>query len=90
MKWILEYIVAVNIVTFIVWAIDKVQARRSGQRIAEQTLFGLAFLGGSVGAWAAMYLFRHKTLSSKFRYGIPAILFMEAIFAVWLYFKFVV
>ncbi len=89
MKWILEYLVAVNIITAIVWTIDKIQARRGGERIAEQTLFGLALLGGSVGAWLAMYLFRHKTAVIKFRYGIPAIVVMEVVAAVWLYVKYV-
>ncbi|MCS2358917.1 DUF1294 domain-containing protein [Bacteroides fragilis] len=29
--------------------------------------------GGSLGAWARIYTFRHKTRHLKFKYGIPVI-----------------
>ncbi len=38
---------------------------------------GLAALGGSVGAWLAMQLFRHKTQKKKFRYGVPALFVLQ-------------
>lgn len=42
-----------------------------------------AALGGSVGALAGMYCFRHKTRHLKFTLGIPAILALQAGIAVW-------
>jgi len=34
-------------------------------------------LGGSVGAWLAMQLFRHKTQKKKFRYGVPILFALQ-------------
>ena len=37
----------------------------------------LAVLGGSVGAWLGMYVWRHKTQHRKFKYGVPLILLVQ-------------
>ena len=73
---LLKYILVVNMLTFIVYGVDKGKARRGRWRVPEATLLGLAALGGSVGAWLAMQLFRHKT-QKKFRYGVPAIFVLQ-------------
>ena len=44
------------------------------RRIPEKVLFVTAALGGSIGAIAGMWTFRHKTLHPSFVYGMPAIL----------------
>jgi uncharacterized membrane protein YsdA (DUF1294 family) len=41
------------------------------------TLFSVAFIGGSVGAWMGMKVWHHKTMHKKFKYGIPLILFVQ-------------
>ena len=74
---LLKYILVVNVLTFIVYGVDKGKARRGRWRVPEATLLGLAALGGSVGAWLAMQLFRHKTQKKKFRYGVPAIFVLQ-------------
>ena len=51
---VLIYLVAINVVTFVVYGIDKYKAVRSKWRIPENTLIGLAVVGGSVGAWMGM------------------------------------
>ncbi|MBQ6725072.1 MAG: DUF1294 domain-containing protein [Bacteroidales bacterium] len=71
------YLVAVNVVTFVVYGLDKWKARRGRWRIPEAALLWFAVLGGSVGALSAMWLFRHKTKHSKFRYGVPMILAVQ-------------
>lgn len=81
---ILYYLLAVNVLTFIVYGFDKRKARRKRWRIPEATLLGLAVVGGSVGAWIAMRLFHHKTLHNKFRYGIPAIFLLQTALALYL------
>jgi uncharacterized membrane protein YsdA (DUF1294 family) len=78
---LIYYLLAVNVLTFIVYGVDKWKARRGRWRVPEATLMGLAALGGSVGAWLAMQLFRHKTQKKKFRYGVP-ILFVLQVAAV--------
>ena len=71
------YLVVINLLTFAVYGIDKRRARRGQWRVPERTLFLLAILGGSVGALAGMYGFRHKTRHWYFRFGIPAILLVQ-------------
>ncbi len=78
---ILIYFFVINIVAFIVYGIDKYKARRAQWRIPESTLLLLAVIGGSVGAWCGMKVWRHKTLHNKFRYGVPLIMLLQAIFA---------
>ena len=74
------YLLAMNVVTFLVYGADKRKARRGrGRRVPEKTLFLLAILGGSVGALAGMYVFRHKTQHWYFRFGIPAILLLQIV-----------
>jgi len=71
------YLVAVNVVTFVVYGLDKWKARRGRWRIPEAALMWLAVLGGSPAALLAMWLFRHKTKHNKFRYGVPIILVVQ-------------
>jgi uncharacterized membrane protein YsdA (DUF1294 family) len=77
MKYLLIYLLAVNAATFVIYGIDKLKAKRGRWRISEATLLGLAVIGGSLGAWAAMYTFRHKTQHLKFKYGVPAIIVLQ-------------
>lgn len=74
---LIYYLLAVNMLTFIVFGVDKWKAQRGRWRVPEATLMGLAALGGSVGAWLAMQLFRHKTQKKKFRYGVPALFVLQ-------------
>ena len=48
------------------------------RRVPEKTLFLLALLGGSAGAWLGMKCFHHKTRKWYFRFGIPAIFIAQA------------
>ena len=57
--------------------VDKIKAKKNLWRIKESTLILSAVLGGSIGALAGMYTFRHKTLHRKFTIGIPAILILQ-------------
>lgn len=74
---LIYYLLAVNVLTFIVYGVDKWKARSGRWRVPEATLMGLAALGGSVGAWLAMQLFRHKTQKKKFRYDVPALFVLQ-------------
>ncbi len=74
---ILYYLVAVNVVTFLVYGIDKFKAKRGKWRISEFTLLILAVIGGSIGAWLGMKVWHHKTMHKKFKYGLPLILMAQ-------------
>src|SRR5205085_951689 len=56
---------AINLTAFGYYAFDKQRAREAGRRVPELVLHGLALLGGSLGAFAAMQLFRHKTIKGR-------------------------
>ena len=92
-RLLLYYLLAVNLLTFLAYGLDKWKAVRNGKkgskkarhnsrlshRIPEASLLLLAAFGGSPAALLAMYLFRHKTLHKKFRYGVPVILAAQII-----------
>ena len=76
------YLLVMNLVTFLVFGLDKWKAKRkvkneAVRRVPERVLFLLALLGGSVGALLGMKAFHHKTLHKTFRFGIPAILALQ-------------
>ncbi|CAK7002314.1 MAG: hypothetical protein BACB_00062 [Bacteroides thetaiotaomicron] len=85
MKIILGYLLAVNIATFFLYGIDKYKAKKGRWRISEATLLLMAVIGGSIGAWAGMRLWHHKTMHKKFKYGIPAIIIMQVALMVYLH-----
>ncbi len=79
---ILTYLLIINISTFFVYGIDKLKARKKKWRISENTLLGLAIIGGSVGAYLGTKVWHHKTLHKKFIYGIPLIMILQ-ILSLW-------
>ena len=72
--YILYYLAAINVITLIVYGIDKLKAKKGKWRIPESTLLLLAIVGGSIGAWCGVKVWHHKTMHKKFRYGIPLII----------------
>lgn len=84
MKSLLVYLAVINAVTFLLYGIDKLKAKKNAWRIKESTLLIFALIGGSVGALAGMYAFHHKTKHLKFKIGIPLILIVQIATAVWL------
>ena len=76
-QWITTYLIVVNALSFLLMLADKLRAKRGAWRIPESTLMTVAFIGGSIGAIAGMYLVRHKTRHPKFFIGLPAILVMQ-------------
>ena len=73
-----------NTLAFCLMGIDKHRARTRQWRIPERVLFGAALLGGSVGAWAGMYLFHHKIRHWYFVVGMPLILAAQAAAVIYL------
>lgn len=84
---ILIYLVIINILGFLIMFVDKRKAQKGKWRIPEKTLFIVAFIGGSIGTIAGMYIFRHKTQKLKFTLGFPAILIIQIIIAVYIIIK---
>ncbi len=68
------YFIGINIVTFILYGIDKYLAKKNMYRISEYSLFVLSFFGGGIGAIIGMKIFHHKT--KKISFWILNILFI--------------
>ena len=71
------YLIVINVVTFLVYGIDKRKAKQGSWRISEATLLILTIIGGSIGAMLGMKVWHHKTMHKKFKYGLPLILLVQ-------------
>ena len=81
---LLFFIFSINVVTFIVYGIDKLKAKNGKWRIPESTLLLLAIVGGSIGAWGGVKVWHHKTMHKKFKYGIPLIILIQVALSLYL------
>ncbi len=83
---VILYILAINVVTFFFFGVDKLQAQLEKRRTPEKILWFLALLGGTVGALAGMNFFRHKTKKISFQLVLVLILMVQMafIFAIFL------
>ena len=81
----LYYLLAVNVLTFLLYGVDKYKAKKNKWRTSEATLLALAAIGGSIGAWTGMRLWHHKTMHKKFKYGIPTIIVLQIALVVYLH-----
>ncbi len=88
LRLLLYYLLAANLLTFVIYGIDKWKSRHNRWRIPEATLLLLAALGGSIGALLAMRVFHHKTQHKKFRYGVPAILIIQLAITAFCYYRY--
>lgn len=78
-KMFVYYLVAMNVIAFGAFAIDKHHAIKGKTRIRIITLLCLAFFGGSLGALLGMYTLRHKTKVNYFTVGVPCMMVMQAV-----------
>ena len=73
----LRFLFYANLITFILYAFDKLQEKRCIWRIPEIILFLSALFGGGFGALCAMILYKHKTEVGLFRIGVPVLLYIQ-------------
>ena len=78
------YLIIINILTFIMFGVDKSNAVHGKWRIRELVLLFHAFIGGSLGGILAMKIFHHKTQKGKFSFGLPIILLFHILVIVYL------
>ena len=82
---LLYYLIFINVVTFLVYGIDKWKAKQGSWRISEATLLILAVIGGSIGALLGMKVWHHKTMHKKFKYGVTLILLAHIALLIWIW-----
>lgn len=63
---LIYYFIGINILTFLLFLIDKFKAVNGLWRIKESTLLFFTIIGGSIGALLGMYLVKHKKNKSIF------------------------
>jgi uncharacterized membrane protein YsdA (DUF1294 family) len=80
---LLAWLLGVNVTAFGYYGYDKGQAQRGGRRVPELVLHGLALAGGSPAAYAAMRLFRHKTIKGSFRVVFWCIVAVQVVLIAW-------
>ena len=78
------YLLIVNALGFYMMWSDKRKAIKDAWRTPERNFFIVALIGGSVGCWAGMQTFRHKTKHIKFTVGIPMILLLKIMAVLWI------
>lgn len=76
LNWYVDWLIAWSISLFLLYGIDKTQAKLNNWRVPEIELHGLALIGGFIGGWLGMVLFHHKTQKPIFKVvlGIATIL----------------
>ena len=60
------YFLGINIITFILYGLDKHNAKNNLYRVSEYSLMVFSFFGGALGAIIGMKVFHHKTKKKKF------------------------
>ena len=78
-QFLFYYLIAVNVLAFVLMGIDKRRAKQNAWRIPAKTLFLPAILGGALGGVAGMRLFHHKTRHWYFRAGFPLLFLFQAL-----------
>ena len=73
------YLVAMNVVTFLLYAHDKRRAQEGARRVPERRLIFLALAGGALGAFVAMRVCHHKTRKPLFRLTVAPLMVVQAL-----------
>ena len=76
---LITYLLIINAAGLVLMLADKLKAKKNAWRIPEATLMGVVAIGGSLGVYAGMQLFRHKTKHPKFYIGVPVLLVLHAV-----------
>lgn len=71
------YWAILSIIAAVTTIYDKYAAGHNRRRIAEKTLFLLAFLGGGAAMYVSMLLVRHKTKHKRFMLGLPLLMVLQ-------------
>lgn len=79
------YLITMNVLGFLFMGLDKWKAKKRAWRIPEATLLLIAALGGAIGSIIGMHLFHHKTRHWYFLYGIPVMLVIHILLALFIW-----
>ncbi len=79
--WLLLGVLAVvNTLAFVLMWTDKYRSGQAGvSRMPEGVLFFMAVVGGALGVYISMLVFRHKTRKWYFLLGIPLLIAQQVV-----------
>ncbi|MGF7186670.1 uncharacterized membrane protein YsdA (DUF1294 family) [Desulfitispora alkaliphila] len=77
MEIIYYYLISINLLGFALMGYDKWRAIRGQWRIEEKKLIGIALVGGGLGIYTGMKVWRHKTQHNLFKWGVPIVLTLQ-------------
>lgn len=84
--FLVAFFLMINLIAFLIMLLDKNKSKKNGsERISEGMLFFLATIFGSLGVFAGMFAFRHKTQKWYFLIGIPMLILQNAAFLYLIY-----
>ena len=89
MTILLSCLLLINLLCFLLFALDKRKAQRGQRRIAEKTLHFATLPGAAPGAWVAIWLLHHKNRKAAF-WGVTLALTLlqgAAVYFAWPYFR---
>ena len=75
---LVAYLAAVNLLTLVLFCVDKHRAKTGNWRIPEGALLGLSLAGGSVGGLIGMLVAHHKVRKARFMVGLPLTIMLQA------------
>ncbi len=87
MKYLLLYLLIVNLFSAILTVVDKKRAEKNKWRISKNALIFTAVLGGAVAEYITMKVIHHKTLHKKFMTGLPVIIVFQLILIIYIFLK---
>ncbi len=83
-RYLLYYLIVINVVGLVAMGVDKSKARRRRRRIPEATLLTIGLVGGIAGIFIGMAAFHHKTRKASFIVKAMAILFLQVLLLIYL------
>lgn len=83
MEVLFVYLIGINLLTFIMFNLDKWYAATGGWRISEGSLFIVCLAGGALGGYLGMKYAHHKTRKALFTLGVPILIIFQLVFVLW-------
>ncbi|MFC3157903.1 Uncharacterized membrane protein YsdA, DUF1294 family [Chryseobacterium arachidis] len=87
MTEILFVIAVLNLLSFGLFGYDKFLAKKHRRRVSENTLLCSTFFGGTIGAVAGMFIFRHKISKNSFLWKFGMIILFQIVLVLFIKYK---
>lgn len=78
-KWMLVWLVMLNVIGMLVTSWDKRRARRREWRVPESTFWMITALGGGLLTFVTMLVIRHKTRHRSLMIGLPLMMLVQVV-----------